>query len=309
MLPPIQPPTGRFKLGEVDITGIPLYDGPIRIEEPCLAVNSVSWNSPARKKLITAAAPEMGSGLDNQTLGGKLTVCVLCYGDYFDMHQRCLDSILRTIPVDRLDLRIAANCVGQASLNYLKTLPATKIYQYHTNRYKYPIMRDMFYDASAPIETNYVAWFDDNCYVQHNNWVNIFAYDVQNQPPNVAMYGIKLWYAFDFESEDPRTWIEQQDWHKGRHLRTKKGTPAPNGDCSHFCADWFFLAKTDVMTRCAFPPIGAEQKGGDILIGEMLYQNGYAIKTFNAAKSVVYQPLYRDLPRRADKLHKYPWQT
>jgi hypothetical protein len=220
-----------------------------------------------------------------------------------------LDSIVRTVPLDRLDLRVAANCVGQASMNYIRTLPITKIYEYRTNHYKYPIMRDMFYDLRAPIETNYVAWFDDNCYVQHNNWVNVFAHDVEHQPPNVAMYGIKLYYTFDFEKEDPRPWLAKQYWHKGKPLRTRKGTPASNGDTSHFCADWFFLAKTDALYRCPFPPEGPEQKGGDILIGEMLYQNGYAIKTFNVAKSVVYQPLYRDMPRRSDKLHSYPWQV
>jgi hypothetical protein len=284
-----------------------MYDGNFYIEEPCLVTSTIPWNTPNKQRLITAAAPEMGAELDAKQLGGKITICVLCYGNHYEMHQRCLDSIIRTVPLERLDLRVAANCVGQASLNYIRTLPVTRTYHYRENAYKYPIMRDMLYDPDVPISTNYFAWFDDNCHIQHNNWLNLFARDVIQQPANVAMYGIKLYYTFDFEREDPRPWLEAQSWHKGKHLRTRRGGTAPNGDCSHFCADWFFLMKTDVLKKCLIPPDGAEQKGGDILIGEALYQHGYAIKTFNTAKSLVYQPLYRDMPRRGDKLHKYPW--
>lgn len=309
MLAPIQKPTGRFAAGtELELEGIPMYSGFSPIEEPCLLSNDIAWNGRGQQ-LLSFAAPEMGAALDAKELGGRITIFVLCYGDYYDMHVKCLDSILRTVPLDRLDLRIAANCVGQSSLNYIRTLPVTRTYLYRENKYKYPIMREMFYDPDLPIVTNYLAWFDDSCHVQHNNWLNLFAADVLNQPSSVAMYGIKLYYTFDFTKEDPRPWLERQPWHKGKQLRTHRGTPAPNGDRSHFCADWFFTLRTDVLKKCILPPEGVLQKGGDMLMGEVLYQHGYNIKTFNAAKSLVYQPLYRDLPRRADKLHTYPWQA
>lgn len=311
MLAPIQKPTYRFPANKIpDLSMLPVYDGPFIIEEPCLIVADIPWQSASQhnKALITAPAPEMGERLSHKALGGRLTIFVLCYGDYLPMQQRCLDSILRTIPLERLDLRIAANCVGQATLNYIRTLPATKLYTYTDNPGKYKIMRDMLWDEHLPITTNYFAWFDDNCHVQHNNWVNMLAQDIAIQPAHVAMYGLKMYYSFDFDKEDPRAWLEGQDWHKGFPLRTNRGNPAPNGDCTHFCADWFFVMRTDAMRKSQIPSLGLEQKGGDMVIGEQLYQNGYALKSFNVGKSLVFQPPYKDLPRRNTSVRKLPWQ-
>jgi hypothetical protein len=287
-----------------------MYHGPCVIDEPCLLDTAISWaNASAQSRLVTAAAPEMGNKLRHKKFGGKLTICVLCYGDYYEMHHHCLDSIMRTIPLDKLDLRVAANCVGQASLNYLRTLPVTKMYMYRKNKGKYAIMRDMFWDKHNPITTKYIVWFDDNCYVQHNNWVNLLAADALVQPANVGMYGLKMYYAFDPEEPNPRPWFERQIWYKDKPMRNRRGAPDINGLCVHFCADWWFAMPTDVMRECDIPSLGLIQRGGDMVIGEQLYQNDYAIKSFNTGKALIYQPPYKELPNRKDKIHVLPWQA
>lgn len=309
MLPPIQLPTKQFTGQEVDLSGVPIYDGMFFSEEPYLVRTDVLWhNKPT--ELITAAAPEFGDKLCHRDIGGKITVLVLCYGDHADTHRRCLNSIIKTVPIDRLDLRVAANCVGQESMNYLRSLPITKIYKYSQNRYKYPIMRDMLYDSKMPIKTNYFAWFDDNCYVNHNNWLNAAAEQISVQKKDVAMYGIKLYYAFtDNEEMEVRKWLLDRRWHKGKSLRTRTGTPAPNGDCAHFCADWFFLMRTDVAKACDIPCVSLKQSGGAIVIGEQLYQNGYSLKAFNVGKAYVHQPDHARQLHRLEKTPELPWKN
>jgi hypothetical protein len=309
MFPPIQPPKLRFPANKIpDLADIPVYDGPFVVEEPCLIATNVEWQMTSKNKLLlTSAAPEMGDKLEHKCMGGKLTICVLCYGDYPELHETCLDSILRTVPLNRLDLRVAANCVGQASMNYLRTLPTTKLYVYKQNAYKYPIMRDMLWDPEQPITTNYFVWFDDNAHVRHNNWVNMLASEIIMQPASVGMYGVKLYYAFDLETEDPRDWLAGQRWHKGKSLRTARGNPAPNGDCTHFCADWFFAMRTDIVKPCDVPALGLQQRAGAMVIGEQLYQQGVLIKNFNAGKALIYTPDYRNQVKRAIP-QPLPWQ-
>lgn len=308
MLPPIQKTGNRYSSGKVDLADIPLYNGLFFTEEPYLLQSDIPWKG--RNQLISTAAPEYGDKLAHKLLGGKITVCVLCYGLHFAEHKRCLDAILRTVPLERLDLRIAANCVGQESMNYIKTLPFKALYRYDVNKYKYPIMRDMFYDPRKPITTNYIAWFDDNCYVSHNNWLNAAATLISAQKPEVAMYGIKLYYEFLPEEEKQiKKWAMGQSWYKGKYFRTQTGSTAPNGNYAHFCDDWFFILRTDAMRKANIPCVELQQVGGRIVIGEQLYQNGYSLKAFNLGKAYVYQPDYDKQLHRLKEKQLPPWKV
>lgn len=311
MLPPIQTPQFKFPVSKVpNLSLVPIDKEAFAIQEPCLTVTDVPWQASkvATTRLLSAAAPEMGDKLVHKKLGGKVTICVLCYGDYFELHQRCIDSILRTVPEERMDLRIAANCVGQASLNYLKTIPANKLYVFEENEFKYPIMRRMFYDPTAPIETEYTIWFDDNAYVQYNNWLNMLAMDIIKQEPSVAMYGLKLSYSLDSAPGNIWYWLRERPWFQGRHLRSKSGIDSATGNYVHFCADWFFAIRTSAIYGAGIPDEALLQKGGDVVIGEQLHQHGYKLKTFNLGKAYVYQPNYRDQVIRNFDYRTAPWQ-
>lgn len=308
MLNPIAKPTGKYPQSRVpDIARLPFYAANGLIDEPYLVANSIKWQVPAEvTRLLNGAAPDMGHALEHKDLGGKITILAFCQGDEIELHKRCLDSIVKTVPLPRLDLRVAANRVSIASMAYLRTLPVTKLYVYPSFKPKYPVMRDMLYDYEQPITTNYFAWFDDTSYVNHANWLNILAQTIVAQPANVGMYGLKMYYVFDFKKEDPRDWLAQQPWHRGRPLRTKTGVPAPNGSASHFCADWFFAMRTDIARACDMPPAGL-YAGGELVLGEQLYQHGYVLKNFNVGKAYIFQPAYRDLPKRENSVYSLPW--
>ena len=275
-------------------------------------VENVPWqpkiNPPQRQFDNPRQKDIRGALLDKPQLGGKVTICVLCHGDYFTMQHQCLESIVRTVPEDRMDLRVIANAAGQKTIDYLAKLPVRKIYLHDKNKFKYPAMREVFKDEKDPIETNYVIWFDDCARVSHGNWLNLLAEDISKQPDYVGMYGAKMTYVFKtHRPKDPREWFKRQSWHHGKPFRTRKGNPAPNGDSIHFCAGWFWAIRTDVLREHDIPCEAAIQQGGDILIGEQLYQAGYKIKSFNAGKALVYKPMKEQLPRPSSK-GRYPWQ-
>lgn len=304
-LDPIGTPSGLYTADMLFLDDIPLYDGFEPIEEPALLRTDVAWNRPTASQ--TAAQAKLGGVLAHTRLGGKITICVLCYGDNHTLHRRCLSSIARTVPSDKRDLRIALNCVGDDTRAYADSLRPTKIYSYTRNRFKYPAMRDMLWDTAAPITTPYVVWFDDDTYASHSNWLNQLAQTIIKQPDSVGMFGNPRAYRLMADNCDPRKWFSAASWFKGRHFRTARGTAAPNGDTVHYCDGWFWAMKTAAIRQCDIPCSRLRQLGGDVVIGEQLHQNGFVVKRFNVGKSVVYTEPSGVKPNRLPLNHNLPW--
>lgn len=309
-LPPIGKPAGHYSGKGLNLSRAPVWPTPDPIIEPRIAVTDVPWQ-PTRVLPTWAnrqPGPEMGSRLAVDEFGGKITICVLCYGDHYEMHRRCLNSILQTVPANRLELRVAANCVGVDTITYLRGLPIFKLYEYEENAFKYPIMRDMFWDEDDPIRTNYIAWFDDDAFVQHNDWLNRLVDTALKQPSSVGMYGIPMYYRLTAYGFDPRIWFKESGWFRNRQFRNERGMPAANGDTIHFCVGWFWVLKTDIMRACDIPCPRLLQAGGDIVVGEQLYQNGYHHKQFNLGKSLIYTPPRDRKLRWTLASPTYPWE-
>ena len=311
----ITQPTERYPLRQDPFQPHPLLFGLPVFSEPLLLATHIPWqvgsefNNPPAPEICPVEPPIIpGQSLEYFELGGRLTVCVLCFGNYFQSQKACLDSIIKTLPRERLDLRVACNACSAQTIDYVRGLQPTALYVNATNIYKYPAMRQMFWDPVYPLTTNYVAWFDDNTWVKHLNWVNILADDIHRQKPTVGAYGPRVYRTFKLHNaKDPRNWFRTASWHKGLDFRSTRGNAIPNGDTSHFCSDWFFVLSTSAIRRCEIPDPRLLQKGGDIVIGEQLYQNGYAIKDFNSAKNLVYTPPVGQGLKRGRK-EQLPWQ-
>ena len=248
---------------------------------------------------------------DNPIIGGKLTVCVLCYGEYTDLARRCLSGILKTIPEDRLDLRIATNEVSSNTLAYLRKLPATKIYVNTTNRYKYPVMREMLWDAQRPITSNYMVWFDDDTWVADPSWaVNLCHTIVDNHSQNFRMYGDILYHDLSIYSSQggrPDTWFRQADWWQGRNFKSRyQGPETPNGSVIDFAVGWCWAASMEAIRVANIPDVRLRHNGGDCTIGEQIHQAGFEIKQWNRKKSLIACPTRQNGGRRGYS-EKFPW--
>lgn len=249
--------------------------------------------------------------LDDPAIGGKLTVCVLCYGPHTDIARRCLSSLLLSLPPDRLDLRIGANDVAPETMAYLQSLPATKIYSEGGNRYKYPRMREMFWDESCPITTNYVVWLDDDTWVLDPQWVTKLGQAILDpQARDCAMFGDIMSHdlsRYAHRGGRPDHWFRAADWYQGRNLRSRSGQPeTPNGSVIDFAVGWCWALATEAIRAANIPDVRLRHNGGDITIGEQLHQAGIGIWPWNKAKSLIACPSRENGGRRGYS-ERFPW--
>jgi ADP-heptose:LPS heptosyltransferase len=249
--------------------------------------------------------------LDHKILGGKFTVFVLCYGPYPQLAKRCLTSILNTVPSDRLDLRVAANAVAPETLDFLNTLPISKLYVNEQNCYKYPIMRQMFWDEDHPIKTNYILWFDDDTWVAHPNWLSDLAKTIiDNHAYGYRMYGNLMYHDLSIykkKSVKPDTWFKEGKWYRGKPLRIKSGQQeSVNGSIIDFAVGWCWALATEAIRAADIPDERLRHNGGDITIGEQIHQSGVMIKQWNKNKSLIACPS-REQGGRRGYSEKFLW--
>jgi len=255
-------------------------------------------------------APRPGTldPLDHPVVGGRLTICVLCYGDHADLAQRCLGSILETVPRNRLDLRVGANACSAATLAYLKTLPLTKLYEHAHNAYKYPVMREMFHDPACPILTPYVIWFDDDSHAAHPRWPSLLAETiVQNHSHGVRLYGARKVHDLAMYMHDghrPELWFRTAPWHRGVPW-SGPGSEAPlaGGTCIHFASGGFWALGVEALQRGDIPDRRLRHRGGDITIGAQVKQAGFRCVSFSSKKELV---RWSDAPKRGYN-EPFPW--
>lgn len=338
MLPPIQPPKKTFeaqnpefkedepegiqipqveliKVRENNVTVEPQKAQVQVLREPSVEVRTQKpYQQVHPKELIRSKTSGIKRKLpimDDPIIGGKITVCVLCYGPHPELAKRCLSSILGTIPQERLDLRVATNQVPAVTIEYLKTLPITKLYINSENRFKYPVMREMFWDPEQPIETNYIVWFDDDTWTVKPQWIDDLCQTiVGNHPYGYRMFGNLMYHDISMYAKGghrPDLWFKSGDWFKGKDFRARGGQQeTPNGSVIDFAVGWCWSLATEAMRAANIPDPRLGHNGGDITIGEQIHQAGFAIKNWNRGKSLVACPA-REKGGRRGYSERFPW--
>ncbi len=224
---------------------------------------------------------------DNPIIGGKFTLFILTYGDHTDILKKCLESITNTVPLARLDIRVACNAVSDSTLQYLSNQPVSVVYNYETNRYKYPVMREIFRDPDMPIRTNYTIWFDDDSYVQDKDWLAQLGQSIiANHPHGGRMYGAVHRHPLSLflkGGHEPRQWFWDSPVYKTRNFMVSKGSQrsAPNGTWIEFVVGSFWAIHTPLIEELDIPDIRLKHNGGDIAIGAAIQLAGKNYKHVN----------------------------
>ena len=238
--------------------------------------------------------------MDSPNLGGKITFCVLLYGDFKDMHFRCLEAIKNTTNKNYVDLRVYCNKVCPETSELCKNLynegVISTIYSSTTNKFKYPCMREMFHDEKMPITTKWTVWFDDDTMCDVDPlWFDKICATINSAAiadDNFGMLGPIYHFAMQPKHAE---WVKKADWYRQKQFRDRLGKLSVNGNKIFFATGSFWAIKTEAITKANIPDVRLTHNGGDICIGEQLWQNGYTLKNWNGDKKIV---CWSSTPRR-----------
>lgn len=229
------------------------------------------------------------------------TVFALCYGEFPDMHHRFLSALTRTTPAREFEVRVFCNALGPASRAVVDPFcrsRATRVYRSEKNLFKYPAMRRMFHDPEAPISSSWIIWLDDDSMCDINpNWGNNLRQTIaaaRAKDPSVALVGDIR--RTDLSNPRHLDWLRRASWHKGRPTRGRqRDVPVPNGSSVYFVSGGCWAMKTSMIVDAQVPDVRLQHNGGDVCIGEQVYQSGGTMVLWNQNKQ---QVVTSSAPRR-----------
>ena len=201
-----------------------------------------------------------------------LTICVLLYGDYPRLAERCLRSITETISEPDLQLRIGLNAVSPAVAAWVKSwVPPEAIWESAENIHKYPMMRQMFY-GTRPVETEYMMWFDDDSYLEGYEirrggayWLDRVRKAMQEADVIGSTYTRQL-------VGNQREYIASRPWYGGKTL--------PARHRFKFATGGWWVARMDKLRQWDYPWADLDHCGGDAMLGELVRQQGLRLRQF-----------------------------
>lgn len=203
------------------------------------------------------------------------TICVLLYGDYLELAERCLRSIASTIRPGDLNLRVGMNACSAATKEWVRSwVPDECIWDSSENIHKYPMMRRMVH-GDRPIETPYTMWFDDDSYLDGFSlgsvagggyWLGQVEQAMVNSDMIGAVYGIR-WNG------QQREWVKDQPWYAGKD-------PASRTNIRFATGGWWTI-RTELLRGWDYPWPELDHRGGDVMLGELLHQQGLRLNHFN----------------------------
>lgn len=210
--------------------------------------------------------------IPNATLAPPVTICVLCYGDYPQLAERILGSLLRHTRREDFRLRLGLNAVSAETERVLEQLlpqfELDLLVRSNVNLYKNPMMRRLFHDR--PLETSWTVWFDDDSYPFRPDWLNMLGLESRLEP-RVDIWGRK---CFIRGGDRHREFVRNSPWHQGLEL---ENDDRPGGCRIGFVVGGFWAIRTIWLRRMDWPDRRLIQTGEDYIFGEALRQNGAVI--------------------------------
>lgn len=206
-----------------------------------------------------------------RALGNTVTICVLAYGDYPGLLQKCLESIYNNTNVSQFELRLGLNAVSERVLKYVQRFVAgrddIRLYTETRNIYKYPMMRRMF--TEHPLTTKWVVWLDDDSRITAPDWLPRLDAYAASRPCD--MVGKQYYHHV---SQGMMNWIRAASWFKARDLVLRHGRLI-----SEFATGGWWALKTEVIKRLDWPDRRLSHRG-DVELGSALFQIGAVLRSY-----------------------------
>jgi hypothetical protein len=206
-----------------------------------------------------------------------MLVCALCYGDHYDLISRCIASIRTYAKYPGISqLRIGMNAVSQSVREYLSeeargfNIPVLLFAESNNeNVGKYPLMRQMLRHAE-PQQGN-VMWFDDDSFIK-SSAPSSFWNDISTYLIDAAMVGA-LYKLNGPWNGNQKVAIKAQPWYTGKDW--------PDNYRVRFATGGWWATRLNLLRKHDYPFVDMYHNGGDAVLGELMYQQGYKLFHYN----------------------------
>jgi len=220
------------------------------------------------------------SVFQDPNIGDRVTICLLMYGDFAELHKRCLNAVLATTPKDRVELRVGGNQLCRETDTYLRKLHESGDIAHlnisSVNRRKYPVMRDLF--REPPLTTNWVIWLDDDtlCDTDSGWLVKMLGVASANFDRNCRWVGPHYKYRMN---DSWREWCAQGGWYRS--------LPWPEDNKIGFATGSLWMAHVPTLLAADVPDCRLGHNKGDVTVGCQFHQAGVKLCNFSAKKETV----------------------
>ncbi len=230
-------------------------------------------------------------GTITPTIAFPVTICVVCYGQNFELARRFLTTLYRCTAPPLFRLRVGLNEVERATLDlfheYAARFGNIDLFVEPRNIFKNPLMRRLFHEK--PLTTRWTIWCDDDTHFTRCDWLHRLAFQIECAP-DIALWGkpFVLWSRDAFVLE----WIRAAAWYRGLPPMREESPDGTAATKFVFATGAFWAAQTAVLRQLDWPDQRLVHANEDFLLGEALRQNGWQLGHFESGVNV------NDAPRR-----------
>jgi hypothetical protein len=202
----------------------------------------------------------------------RIAVFGLGYGDHPKLAQRLFESWARWLDEPDITFHIGLNntCAKttQLAINLQHQHSSVGVYYGDEPFYKYPMMRAMFkYELTEPKPAHLFMWFDDDSLIRADA-PDSFFHDVRATMQDADMIG-SIWTM-------PQTLgqfyhLKAQPWFTGKTHPKQQARFATGG--------WWTI-RSELIKKHDWPPAHLEHNGGDVLLGQLCYEQGYRLRDY-----------------------------
>ncbi|MBI5278979.1 MAG: hypothetical protein HY854_21270 [Burkholderiales bacterium] len=204
----------------------------------------------------------------------KFLVCALFYGDYPQLAQRCAATLRALWLTGQVDVRIGLNEVSPAARAAIDAALPAGIARIEANPqiYKFPMMRRLVHEYSG--DATHLMWFDDDtCLMPGTHagrWLAQVAARVAQTAGSLgSVYAQRL-------TPQQKEWIRLQPWYTGRDIP----------DDVLFNTGGWVVAPLALLRQWDWPGPELQHNGGDMVLGELLHQQGLPVEQFRVGLAI-----------------------
>lgn len=188
-------------------------------------------------------------------------VLLLCYGDYKDLAERCLNSVISNRINTDLKIHVGLNECSKTTKEFCRSLLDQNIIctliDSNINLNKDPMMRKLIDCVSG----EYFLWLDDDSYIDRTGW-DVELSDIIKANPNIDIFGFP---HVSGRNQYYNNILQQRPWYKANKKRKSQ---------INFPIGGFWIAKKSYLEKYNYPDKGLytreHQHMDDRLLGDLL---------------------------------------